>query len=77
MHFLIVDTENYAGNFERELVAYATGCYGDCGVGDGEAEDAREDMTHCTAHGRAGPKETDGFYPGVSVFLKKIQKLFF
>lgn len=46
MHFLIVDTENYAGNFERELVAYATGCYGDCGVGDGEAEDARAKMKH-------------------------------
>lgn len=46
MHLLIVDTENHAGNFEREMVAYATGCYGDCGVGDGEAQDAREEMTH-------------------------------
>ena len=46
MHLLIVDTENYSGNFERELVAYATGCYGDCSVGETEAEDAREEMAH-------------------------------
>lgn len=46
MYMIYVDTEDHAGNFERELVAYATGCYGDCGVGDGEAEDAREEMTH-------------------------------
>lgn len=46
MHLLIVDTENYSGNFERQMVAFATGCYGDCGVGDTEAELAREDMQH-------------------------------
>lgn len=46
MHLLIVDTENYSGNFERQLVAFATGCYGDCGVGDTESQLAREEMTH-------------------------------
>jgi len=46
MHQLIVDTENYSGNFEREMVAYATGCYGDCGVGDTEADMAREKLKH-------------------------------
>jgi hypothetical protein len=30
----IIDTEQYAGNFEREMCAYCTGQIGDCGVGD-------------------------------------------
>lgn len=30
----VIDTEHYAGNFERELTAYITGQVGDCGVGD-------------------------------------------
>lgn len=39
MHILLtVDTNQYAGNFERESIAYATGQYGDCGVGREEAE---------------------------------------
>lgn len=29
-----VDTDSYAGNFERELCAYMTGIVGECGVGD-------------------------------------------
>lgn len=29
-----IDTNQYAGNFEREMCAYITGQYGDCGVGD-------------------------------------------
>lgn len=30
----VIDTDQYAGNFERELTAYITGMSGDCGVGD-------------------------------------------
>ena len=30
----VIDTDSYAGNFERELCAYMTGCVGECGVGD-------------------------------------------
>ena len=38
-HFvLVVDTDSYAGNFERELCAYCTGQLGDCGVGEEWAE---------------------------------------
>ena len=37
IHF-VVDTEQYAGNFERELCAYVTGHVGECGVGDKQAE---------------------------------------
>ena len=34
---LIIDTDSYAGNFERETTAYATGRYGECTVGSFEA----------------------------------------
>ena len=30
----VIDTDQYAGNFEREMCAHLTGCVGECGVGD-------------------------------------------
>lgn len=30
----VIDTKQYAGNFEREMCAYITGEYGECGVGE-------------------------------------------
>jgi hypothetical protein len=38
-YIFIVDTESYAGNFEREMTAYCTGQVGDCGKGEKEARD--------------------------------------
>jgi len=32
--YFVIDTDTYAGNFEREMCAYVTGVIGDCGVGD-------------------------------------------
>lgn len=46
MHHLIVDTENYSGDFYRQMVAFATGCYGECDVGDDLAQRACAEMTH-------------------------------
>lgn len=40
----IIDTDQYAGNFEREMCAYCTGMVGDCGVGDKEAEKFLEEF---------------------------------
>ncbi len=40
-HLFVIDTEQYAGNFERQLCAWCTGQVGECGVGDSEAEDFR------------------------------------
>lgn len=34
MYKFIIDTDQYAGNFERELTAYCTGIVGDCHVGE-------------------------------------------
>lgn len=35
---IIVRTDSYGGNFERELCAHLTGIVGDCGVGDNYVE---------------------------------------
>lgn len=43
-YVLVFDTEQYSGSFERELVAYVTGCSGECGVGAEEAAQALEDL---------------------------------
>ena len=32
-HYFVIDTDRYAGGFERELCAYITGIIGECGVG--------------------------------------------
>lgn len=38
-HFIfVIDTDTYAGNFEREMTAFCTGCTGECGVGERYAE---------------------------------------
>ena len=34
MYIFVIDTEEYSGNFERDMCAYMTGCVGDCGVGE-------------------------------------------
>lgn len=38
-YILCLDTDSYAGNFERQVTAYATGVVGECGVGDEEAKE--------------------------------------
>ena len=41
-YMFVVDTDRYAGNFERQMCAYITGHIGDCGVG-GEEKKLFED----------------------------------
>lgn len=43
---IVIDTTSYAGNFERELCAYVTGQYGECGVGDKLAGKAVAEIRH-------------------------------
>ena len=40
----IVDTEDYSGNFERELCAYVTGQIGECEVGEKLADLAKTEL---------------------------------
>lgn len=42
----IIDTNRYAGNFEREMCAFMTGMIGDCEVGYEYAERFLEDYDH-------------------------------
>jgi hypothetical protein len=37
-YIFVVDTDHYAGNFERPMTAYVTGNTGECEVGEEEAE---------------------------------------
>ena len=41
----VIDTNRYAGEFEREMCAYATGQIGECGVGRVEAEKAKKEIS--------------------------------
>jgi hypothetical protein len=40
---VVVHTDSYTGNFEREFCAYVTGVVGDCGKGQNLANEYRED----------------------------------
>ena len=40
----VIDTNSYAGNFERQLCAYVTGQVGECGVGEENAGLARSEV---------------------------------
>lgn len=44
MYKLIINTNLYAGNFERELTAHCTGIIGECEVGNEMIEDDIADM---------------------------------
>ncbi len=46
-YLVIIDTEQYAGNFERELCAYCTGHVGECEVGDDEADIFEKEEPGC------------------------------
>lgn len=41
---VVIDTNQYSGNFERELTGYVTGVYGECEVGSKEAKIFDEDV---------------------------------
>jgi hypothetical protein len=43
-YIFIIDTDSYAGNFERDMCAYVTGVVGHCGVGEEFAEMYNEDI---------------------------------
>lgn len=45
----VIDTDEYAGNFERQMTAYITGCVGACGVGEDIAEDALKELGHTSS----------------------------
>ena len=48
-YIFVVDTNRYAGNFERGMCAYMTGQIGDCEVGKEIAEIARKEIPEIVA----------------------------
>src|SRR3989344_1236736 len=48
-YLFIIDTNTYAGNFEREICAYITGQIGECGVGEENAKLAKQQIPLITA----------------------------
>lgn len=44
-----IDTEQYAGNFERDMTAFITGQVGECGVGQNYAERFSNEVPSCHA----------------------------
>ncbi len=43
-YIFIIDTNEYAGNFERQMCAYVTGQIGECRVGEEEAQIAKQEI---------------------------------
>jgi len=42
--YFVIDTDEYSGSFERNLCAYITGMYGECGVGRETAAKAKKEL---------------------------------
>ena len=49
LYLFIIDTDTYAGDFERAMCAYVTGQIGDCGVGEENAELAKQEIPEVIA----------------------------
>ena len=45
LYTLIIDTNEYSGNFERQMSGYITAQFGDCGVGESEAIEAENEIS--------------------------------
>jgi hypothetical protein len=43
-YIFVIDTDSYAGNFERDMCAYITGQVGECGVGEEQAQVAIQEV---------------------------------
>jgi hypothetical protein len=44
-YFVVIDTNEYTGSFEREMTAFCTGMTGECGKGARQAAEYREEET--------------------------------
>ena len=82
-YIFVIDTDSYAGNFEREMTAYVIGEVGECGVGEKYAsafdeevhpvdlEDISEYRIDYRGFRRPTSKylSADGNYNSVAIFL--------
>lgn len=71
----VVDTDSYAGNFERAMCAYMTGQVGDCGVGKDYAELFKKEVKDIDfIESVAQEVNDDGCPRPTSIFLSKDSK---
>lgn len=56
---IAIDTNQYSGKFEREMVAFITGQFGECNVGLGIAEEARDELINLDWFDEHTVKEAD------------------
>lgn len=74
---LHIETNKYAGNFEREMCAFLTGVIGECGVGDSEQAIYKEEESYefeirqvADEHGVERPVVISGEgYESLTIFL--------
>lgn len=78
----VIDTDQYAGNFERDMCAYCTGHIGDCEVGDDYAKryfdheteafeniEQRNDNDSCRRPCSIYPTPGTGHHNSVAIFF--------
>ena len=65
---VLIETDKYAGNFERELCAFLTGTIGECGVG---SELVSEDIKDVFKDFIYGVSDEHGCYRPCSIWLNK------
>lgn len=63
-YYLIINTDSYSGNFERELCAHLTGAIGECEVGNNLVDD----NIHAMFEPYIGEGFTDGCWRPVQIY---------
>ena len=70
----VIDTDSYAGNFEREMCAYVTGVVGDCTTGEDFAaiylQETKEEESQFLDYIEQRPDEHGNFRP-TSIYKTK------
>ena len=70
-YIFVIDTKDYAGNFERELCAYITGKVGQCEVGQEMAESFLEETKLIPFENVIEEPDEHGCYRPVTIYPSK------
>lgn len=73
-YIFVIDTSDYAGNFEREMCAYLTGNIGECGVGDDYAKIFNEEVGVESFYNVTSRADEHGCYRPASIWLNSEDK---
>lgn len=68
-YLFVIDTNSYAGNFERQMTAYLTGQIGDCGVGKEYVRYFETEVGHPDSHfGNIEQRSDEGCYRPCEIY---------